>query len=209
MTKIDSQHKAELLTAAIKERKAIRLWERNGADPEQRPETPAMDEIDGIHARPKSERTKSNGQGRQPSPKDQLVRDLFMNGTLSTPSTLGEIAAAAGLPNSSTYHVKNRLVASGELVLTEGRPELFWLTAAGKPGKRPERQTASRSRKVHAVKGKGGKVAHAAHARRGENGTEYTATCTDVEIVEPTKVGDESAVTCKRCLKALAEQAAA
>lgn len=196
----DGQRRAQLLTNAIAERKALRAWERKGSDPETRPETPAMDEIDSVQHMPKTERKARKGEGRKPSQNQNAVRDAFLSGQITHPATNGEIADVVGQPRSSVFHCVNRLVASGEATIVSSSPQRVWLTAAGKPGAVPERETTQRTRKIHTVKGNG-KTVHAAHAKRGENGTELHTLC-DTKVNDLAKVNGD--VTCKRCTKALA-----
>lgn len=196
----DGQRRAQLLTDAIAERKALRAWERKGSDPETRPDTPAMDEIDSVQHMPKTERKARKGEGRKPSQNQQAVRDAFLSGQITHPATNGEIADVVGQPRSSVFHCVNRLVASGEATIVSSSPQRVWLTAAGKPGAVPERETTQRTRKIHTVKGNG-KTVHAATAHRGASGTEFKALCSTPATLMG-KVNGE--VTCKRCSKALA-----
>lgn len=203
---IDSKRRAQLLTDAITERKSLRKWERDGSDPDTRPLTPAMDEIEKVQTMPKSERKNRGGGGRKPSTHDQTVRDAFLNGTIAHPATNGEIADVIGQARSTCFHVVNRLVAAGELVIQDTGPQRVWLTAAGKPGAVPERETKTRTRKVYAVKTVSGKVVHAAHAHRGENGQTFATLCNAPVANLAKSVNAE--VSCKRCVTVLAADAA-
>lgn len=205
---IDSKRKAELLTAAIKERRTLRAWEKSGADPATRPETPAIDEIEEVQSMPKSDRKSRKSSERTPPAIDEEIRKLFVDGTIKHPATKSEIAAALDVPRSSAGHGCTRLAASGEMTVTQS-PLRFWLNAAGAPNPVPVTERKARARKVYAVKGKAGKT-HAATAARGENGTEYTVLC-KAPVVDATKVGVANAetVTCKRCAKLITEPAAA
>lgn len=197
-TNIDAKRRAELLTAAIAERKTLRSWERKGSDPETRPDTPAIDEIEKVHNMPKSDRKARTAGERQAPAIDDEVRKLFTDGTITHPVTKTEIAQALDVPRSTAGHACRRLVKSDEMTVTE-KPLRFWLTAAGKPGPVPQPETKTRARKVHTIKGNG-KTVHAAHAHRGENGTEFHALCSTPATLMSKTDGE---VTCKRCVKAL------
>lgn len=205
-----STDRVDLLNTAKAEKAALVKWEQGGRKGD-RPATPATDAITAEFNAPgaKSRKARST-EGRKPSENVEKIRQLFMTGAITHAATKGELAQLLDVPRSTAGNAVRRLVASGEMTVTE-KPLRFWLDAAGKANPVPERpakaERPARERKTYIVITKSG-TTHTAHRTRAlglvpicipEGGKIPAATLADEQDVTP---------SCKRCTKALAAAAA-
>lgn len=199
--------KAERRTAARAEHKALVAWEQNGSEGD-RPETPNYDAIVAESAKGGSKTKKEKGE-RKPRecPIDDEVRQVMTDGTHSHPVTVGEIAKSIDRPSSSTQHAIWRMLATGELVKTEGRPARHWHRDMGDMPEVPKAEApAQRERKAYKGESKSGTV-HDCTRRKIEGTMTLVPNCVSEGSKIPALEATDGETTCKKCTK-LAEAAA-
>lgn len=208
MSNLTPAEAADRRKAAKIEHRALIEWEQNGMQGD-RPEAPNYDAIvadstsgkKAKSAKPKGERTP------RVNPIDEEVRTVMTDGTHSHPVTVGEIAKSIDRPSSSTQHALWRMLETGELVRTEGRPARHWHRDMGDMPEVPtaEPTSSTRERKVYKAETKSGTV-HDCHRVKGDDGFKLVPVCITGESKVPnvTKVEADAETTCKRCLKATA-----
>ena len=203
-TNLTAAEKADRRKIARDEHKALVAWEQGGQEGD-RPETPNYDAIvaDSANGSTKAKSAKPKGERKaRVCPIDEEIRTVMTDGTFSHGVTVGEIAKAIDRPSSSTQHGIWRMLATGELTNTEGRPTLHWHRDMGEMPARPTTETtATRERKVYQGETKS-KMVHDCYRVKGDDGYRLVPLCItgDTKIPNVTKV-DETETTCKRCVK--------
>ena len=199
--------KADRRKLARAEHKALIDWEQNGQKGD-RPETPNYDAIvaDQAGGKPKSAKAKGERKPRE-CPIDDEVRTVMTDGTHSHPPTVGEIAKSIDRPSSSTQHAIWRMLETGELVKTEGRPARHWHRDMGDMPELPKAEApAPRERKAYKGESKSGTV-HDCTRRKIEGTMTLVPNCVSEGSKIPALEATDAETTCKKCTK-LAEAAA-